>query len=182
MVQHIRHNLVLLLTILSLYVGDQFYCFQNVVILCKVLFNSLYHLYSWVIIEISVLMEGRVRVMNYDDEATWPVVMWMWLKTAEVFCLIFFRNSSLNNSLVKNRPWRPIALWDVEAPTFSRQLTEAVSLSVLRTGHPLSLGRFLLHSFLSEASNLITSLFFENKTKSSQWTIILSALTSEKSF
>jgi hypothetical protein len=45
-----------------------------------------------------------------------------------------------------NRPWRPIGLWDVEAPTFSRHWAQqmAVRLSALRADHHLPPGRFLL--------------------------------------
>jgi hypothetical protein len=44
-----------------------------------------------------------------------------------------------------NRPWRPIRLWDVEAPTFSRQSAHRWRcLSALRAGRPLPPGRFLV--------------------------------------
>jgi hypothetical protein len=45
-----------------------------------------------------------------------------------------------------NRSWRPIGLWDVEAPTFSRTICPqtAVRLSALRAGRPLPSGRFLV--------------------------------------
>jgi hypothetical protein len=44
-----------------------------------------------------------------------------------------------------NRPWRLIVLWDVEAPTFSRQSAHRWQrLSALCAGHHLPPGRFLI--------------------------------------
>jgi hypothetical protein len=42
----------------------------------------------------------------------------------------------LGKSYPCNRPWRPIGLWEVKAPTFSRQ-SAAVTLSALRASRPL---------------------------------------------
>jgi hypothetical protein len=48
--------------------------------------------------------------------------------------------------LSSKSPWRPIGLWDVEAPTFSRQSAHrlVVRLSALRVCRPLPSGRFLV--------------------------------------
>jgi hypothetical protein len=44
-----------------------------------------------------------------------------------------------------SRPWRPIGLWDVEAPTFSRQSAHRWQWGCqTRAGHPLPPGRFLV--------------------------------------
>jgi hypothetical protein len=48
-----------------------------------------------------------------------------------------------------NRPWRPIGLWDVEAPTFSRQSAHRWAVrSVSRAGRSLPPRRFLALIFV----------------------------------
>jgi hypothetical protein len=53
----------------------------------------------------------------------------------------------LNMARTCNRPWRPIGLWDVEAPTFSRQSLHRWRWGCepyVPAGRPLPPGRFLV--------------------------------------
>jgi hypothetical protein len=65
---------------------------------------------------------------------------WVWIST--------YRPSTRTLADIKSypckKPWRPIGLWDVEAPTSSRQSQMAVRFSGPRAGRPSPPGRFLV--------------------------------------
>jgi hypothetical protein len=49
-------------------------------------------------------------------------------------------------------PWRPMGLWDVEAPTFYRQLADMAMKSASRAGRPYPQEDYW-YSFLLEAES-----------------------------
>jgi hypothetical protein len=64
---------------------------------------------------------GRsVGIVRSRTKATWFVIclflFFKWQQSRSCYCL----TSKVRVSCLCNRPWRPIELWDVEAPTLSR--------------------------------------------------------------
>jgi hypothetical protein len=66
----------------------------------------------------------------------------MKVKTINKYLLQWQRPIKL--SYLYNRPWRPVGLWDVEAPTFSRESAHRCRWGCQPYGHPLPPGRFLV--------------------------------------
>jgi hypothetical protein len=94
----------------SVFINERVYCFHTVSI-----WNKIKKFWEELIAYFPLIRDGSHRKRRVQQSFYWCVCVCVCV------CVHYLPLSPFYRAIPCNRPWRPIGLWDVEAPTFSRQ-------------------------------------------------------------